>query len=545
MPDTHKTPWYRKEWLWLALLLVVEFILFDQVGAKHATRDLPRWNDQVQYLSEVYTRDLLAREQGLWTALRQSWVMPTAQGTLHDVWTTLVFAVTGPSRSAALSLNMLFFLGWQALCFVAIRRAFGSVHLAWAGAALLLCLRTLGVYEPGAPYDFRLDWMAAAWMGMACCAAYATDHFRKLKASLLFGACVGFCFGTRFITGTFFVLIYPALMLWISLWRRDAKALRNLVLSGLVTFIFVGPLFWINRESMLDYYYYGHYVGPESAIRNQNMHLWHGLSWIVVNTYDRHLGLPMLVVVAGGCLAFLALRFTAGKEARGTRPSLVPGILFTLCPLTVLLLHPQKSEVVLSVLIPGVIMLVIHLWAFLGATRERAEVERVTWALVAVSLGLFVAAMYHDPVHPEYRKDAGAVRSICARIFDNAHAGRLGRAPRIAVDYVSDTIDAQTLRVVNFEKTKKWEETEMTLPSGIETMPEPEVMKRLGNSDFVLLTIKADRPPLYPFDGQMESQREQHRHWCETHLRKIGDYRIHGRSVSLYQRHEIPDTAEK
>ena len=44
-------------WMWLAavLLMLGEFLLFDRMTSRHHSSVYPRWNDQIQYLTESYT----------------------------------------------------------------------------------------------------------------------------------------------------------------------------------------------------------------------------------------------------------------------------------------------------------------------------------------------------------------------------------------------------------------------------------------------------------------------------------------------------------
>src|SRR5262245_22012108 len=98
-----------RRWLFPALLLAlfaIEFILFDQFGSHRHTAVYPRWNDQIQYLSEAYTGYEYARVHGLAAGAWQTLVNPSAQGTLHDFAALFAFTIAGPSRSAALALNM-------------------------------------------------------------------------------------------------------------------------------------------------------------------------------------------------------------------------------------------------------------------------------------------------------------------------------------------------------------------------------------------------------------------------------------------------------
>ncbi len=195
--------------LTLCIVLATEFVLFDQVAARNHSWIYPRWNDQVQYLTECYTGWEFMKSHGFWAGLWQTLVNPSAQGTLHDSAGVLAFTVAGgPSRSALLALNMLALMAWQAAWFVAVVRTTGSRSLAWAAAALPLLLGWPWNGWAGSMADFRLDHFAMCSFGIAFAAALLTDGFRSWRWSLVFGVVVGLTLLVRFLTGTYFSLIF-------------------------------------------------------------------------------------------------------------------------------------------------------------------------------------------------------------------------------------------------------------------------------------------------------------------------------------------------
>ena len=67
----------------LGLLLLAEFLLFQRLNAESAWI-YPRWDDQVQYLTEAYRGYEYRLDHGFWAGIWQTWVHLSAQGTLHD-----------------------------------------------------------------------------------------------------------------------------------------------------------------------------------------------------------------------------------------------------------------------------------------------------------------------------------------------------------------------------------------------------------------------------------------------------------------------------
>ena len=530
------------EWLAFAVLLAAEFLLFDQVGAKHYTWIYPRWNDQIQYLSEAYTGFEYSRAHGLAAGLWHTLVNPTAQGTLHDFWALLVFQVAGPSRSAALAVNLLAFLAWQAAWFFAVRRVFGSRALAWTSAGLLLALASPWSGIQGSTTDFRLDWMAASAMGVTLAAALLTAGFRRRGWAVVFGTAVGVTLLTRFLSGTYFVLIFVALLLWTIAGPQRARRTASLLIAAAVALLLAGPLMWLSREEIVHYYWIGHFIGPESAIRNQNMGLWRSIVWLGESLACDHLGVLWLWAVGIATLALVVMTFWPRKSRPaaplGNSTNWFLAAVFLLAPAFVLVLHQQKSFVVVGILLPGAVLLVLTAWNALGARLP----PWVRAALAVFSLGLggsfFGQRMLANPHTPAFLVDARKVATLADTIFARARAAGLAR-PRVGTDHITDCLDGQVLRVICYERKHVWVSFDMTLPISIAEAPEADIMERLARSDFVFLS-DAGYVGIYPYDRQMRALHPRLRAWCDEHLRLVDRFQLFGRSMMLYQRREIP-----
>lgn len=524
-------------WVLLALF-VVEFAVFDQLGAHQHTKIYPRWNDQIQYLSEAYQGYEQARTQGFLSGLAATLTNPSAQGTLHDVYALLLFALVGPSRSAALAINVLALLAWQAALYLTLRRVATSPWLALLAALLPLSLAGPWRHDAGSAYDFRLDHLAMCTMGVTLCLALRTDSFRHRRWSVLFGLGVGMTLLTRFLTGTYFTVILLGLLLWAALGRERWQRLLNVALAAGAATALAAPLFWRNREWIWNYYWIGHYVGPESAIRNQNFGLGQSLNFLGHYLYLDHLGLWFVVFAA-------AITVVLGLPLRRTGPIAQPSAhwflpaLFIFAPLLVLTLHAQKSAVVLGIFAPGVIGLIAALWLHLGAMPRHPLLLPGT-ALLATALcaGFFLHRQQTDAYDPLGRSQLRRVTTFGPELAARAAAAGL-RTPRVAVDYITDALDAQVLRVTTYEKEQRWVPFEMTLPISIAEPTEAEVWSRLERSDFVFLTEHSPTD-YYPFERTLAPLRPRLHAWCRTHLLEVEHFTLLGRRMVLYQRREIP-----
>jgi hypothetical protein len=280
----------------LAAWLGAEFLLFDRIGAHWHTGIYPRWNDQIQYLTEAYTGYEYLLRHGFWAGLWGTLVHPAAQGTLDDCYAVLLFRLMGPSRSAALAVNMLAFLAWQGALFFAVARRTDSRRLAWVSFGLVLSLAGPWSAAYGSAVDFRLDHLAMCSMGVALAAALLTDRFRATGWSLVFGAATGLTLSTRFLTGPYFILIFGAGLAWTAAAPDRRLRLRNFALAALVALALAGPLLWLNRIWVYNYYWIGHFFGPESAIRNPHLNLPQSLAFVAGHLSADHLGLAFWIL---------------------------------------------------------------------------------------------------------------------------------------------------------------------------------------------------------------------------------------------------------
>lgn len=539
-------------WLWLLLgLFAAEFILFDQFGAHRYTGIYPRWNDQIQYLGEAYTGYEYARAHGFVRGLWQTLVNPSAQGTLHDFAALIAFSAAGPSRSAALALNVLALIGWQVALVLAVARAGGSRALGFAAAMLPLALSGPWQDIPGSAYDFRLDHLAMCAFGIAGAMAWCTDGLKSRGWSIAFGVAVGLTLLTRFLTGTYFVVIFVTLLGWSLCHPHRGRRVTNLLLAALVAAALAGPVCWLNREWVWNYYWIGHYIGPESAIRNSHLNLWRSLAFVVQQLAGRHLGIFFGGLALVGTIGFAVFRSGASAPIPGARYRLFLAATFLLAPALVLTLHQQKSEIVVSALVPGVVLLVVALWLrlapgrslpagdFPAPARARSHVHgSIAPGIAIAALAFFAVAQLRPANDAANRADFDRVALLADQIFARANAGGL-REPRIAVDYITDCLDAQVLRVFCYERHRVWVPFEMTLPISIAEPSEGEVMERLARSDFVFLSEEAPAGN-FPFDHKLAALRPMLRAWCEEHLRAVERFPLFGRRMVLYQRREIP-----
>ena len=82
------------------------------------------------------------------------------------------------------------------------------------------------------------------------------------------------------VTASFVRRLCAALLAWCLSGPQRARRCSHVLAAAAVAATLTGPIFWLNREWVWNYYYLGHYVGPESAIRNQNFGLWKSTEFV-------------------------------------------------------------------------------------------------------------------------------------------------------------------------------------------------------------------------------------------------------------------------
>jgi hypothetical protein len=523
------------------LLVALEFLLFDQVGAKHHTQIFPRWNDQVQYLTESYLTFEDAKTRGIVAALAQAIINPSAQGTLHDAAALLVFSVAGPSRSAALSLNMVAFLAWQTAVFWWCWRTTRVASFAFLAAGMLLLLRSPWMTAPGSAFDFRLDWFAACGLGISAVVAHATAGFRHTALSVLFGVVVGVTIATRFVTGAYFAVAFAALAIVCVAFAGSWKRLLNLLLSGFVSAALAGPVLWLNRTHLYNYYFVGHFRGPESGLRALGLSAAESFTWVLDRFFTTHVGAAflwtaaLLVIALAVCVVLCPVRpRDVGFAAVPERANVHMAFVFWAAPLLVLALHVQKTEQVLGAALGGFFLLIILLLRRLFLACAQPARLWISGTFVALAIGHYATGMWRSPHDPSVLRDARAVARV-ADYVAQAAANRGWSHPRLAVDRIVDGLDGQILRVVCYERSGRWIPFVMTLPTGIYEEKVELYWERLQHSDFVILTAEGDAGR-WPYDRQLAELRPQTHAWAEERLHKVESFEIAGARMMLFER---------
>jgi hypothetical protein len=532
----------RNHWALLGLLaaLGLEFILFWAGTARHYAWIYPRWFDQAGYLGSAYGGYADSRGRGFVAAAAAALARPSPQGALHPLLAGWAFAIAGPSRIAALGVNMVAFLALQAVTFATVRRLSGGWPLAWASLGLLAALAAPWSGGPGSATDFRLDWLAACTYGVALAAAVRGQGFRSAGWSALFGAAVGVVLLARYLTGVYFALIFLGASVAILAGRERRRRLVHLALAGACAAAVAGWSYWRNRALIYDYYWVGQFAGPEHALHDAHLGALAAAGWFAREVLGRQLGPAALAVAAG---AAAALWYFSGYPDRGPAAprsaradAWTMAALFFAAPALVLLLHPYRAAQVLVILVAPAAWLIVLAWIQL-ARRSTVRALRTVAAAVGLAGGVVLAhgvftAAYTPAEEHEYR----AVNALGDYLHFRAEEAGLGQ-PRLAVPWLLDGVGSPMFRVLGLERHGRLISYQGALPSGLFAADPGLVRSSLAASDFVCLVTRA--PPFFPFDRQMAAMLPENRQWCDDHLRRVGSLDEEGFAAVVYERRTL------
>jgi len=181
---------------------------------------------------------------------------------------------------------------------------------------------------------------------------------------------------------------------------------------------------------------------------------------------------------------------------------------------------------------------VLAAWFALGAYCPRAWRAACAAGIVAACAVYFVQRQRAPAYPPEFVAEARKVASLADTIYRRSREAGLA-SPRVGIDYITDSLDAQAIKLLCYERHHEMVDFSMTLPLGIVTEPESLLLQRLAQSDFFFLT-EAGPAGFWPYDLEMRQLLPRTRAWCQRHMRAVDHFPLSGRSMTLYQRPEIP-----
>ena len=263
--------------LWLIGVFAIEAAVFYWAMVNQYAPYFPRNFDQTGYYLNTY--ELIHRvEAHGWQSLVEALLQTHhATGLVFTVYGALLGLIIGPWRTAIISLNLIHFFALQLVLFNVVRDRTRNVELAWIAIALLLLCGTVFMTTgggAGAIYDYRIDFAAFCLYGIWVSLIVWSRTFRDTKRALIVGVVGIFLVLLRYFTVVYVAAIFGTLLLGFivaiktsgqPVGRRLAMLrVRNVLLSGSLTAIFVCPVLFLARNAIYGYYVVGHFLGEEN-----------------------------------------------------------------------------------------------------------------------------------------------------------------------------------------------------------------------------------------------------------------------------------------
>jgi hypothetical protein len=548
-------------WGLISVLLLFQWALFRQHVEREVAWFVPRHHDQAEYLLTSYQIHETLLSRGLLRGLGMVVQLPSANGLFLPLHGALLYFLLGVGRLSALTLNFLWFAGFQVALAGTLFWRTRRWSVALLGVGLLLTAGT-PLRDVGGLTDFRIDFVAFCLYGIFLCTVVRSRVFYSRRWSLAAGCAAATLALYRYIAS---VYLAGALgLFWIYLvvaaWRtRDAARRRALLrrfagttLCGLVVVATVAPFLFLNRQALWNYYVANHILGEERHIRAAECGVFStagSFLFYPASVWSDHAGPLFLFVAALGLVVALLLRRERPADDRSpnsstedTRLAWVFTGLCLLVPYAVLTMNVSKSPVVGSILVPSLVWLaLLPLLRTAGTQTGPSRIAGpvlVTLAALALCCGVGCYTLWacHRGIASEGRPDTERVMRLHEEIIRRCREAGLRRVV-LSTDTSHDFFPAHAVSVMALERHGLRLRVDQGLGNVLWATDEATALATLAESDFVILTSgRLSSHSVYPFDRSMRSLRARLREYCDQELVLLGEYPIFTDCARLYIR---------
>lgn len=548
--------------LLLVLLLLLELVSFYQLVTRDLANIYPFSFDQAAYLNDAYQSFEEMRNHGILAGLRNAWFTPgRPTGVLLQGEAALAFIFLGAGRTASLLVLFAHFALLQIILFAAFRRLSSGRSAPGLIAISLLLLSVSRYFSSGGLSDFRLDFPASCLYGISLAAFLCSDQFRDRRWSSIFGAALFALVATRFVAASYtgIAIVVSLAISRIANGRLSPqpglfrRALLVCSVSAFAIFVFV----LANARQLFEYYFYGHVVGPEKAIRAAEFGVADRMSALLFypkSLANDHLGLAFLVFA--GLLSILAIALReVPSESPSRESAMTPALRFAVAivwlaaPLALFSLDEAKSPVVASVMVVPCVVLIVLLYLSLSgsspgsiASPKLSRVQRWT-----ASVLIFVAVIFNLSQNTIRRqqlkiaKDATELYATVDEIAAGIQRNNLAQ-PKFATDFTHDYFSGRAVKVMIYERTGKLVDTVETLANSLMAIPKEAALDAVRKSDYALITVShpsTDNSPIYPFQKAMVAYRAELQAAASAQMIPVRRLSVADHVFQLFQRPNV------
>ncbi|AMV29430.1 hypothetical protein VT84_33860 [Gemmata sp. SH-PL17] len=535
-------------WVVVGALVAVELATLVSYARREIAWAFPGHYDQTAYITQTYRIVHDASDQGLFPAIRSHVAKSHATGILLPVQGALHCVVLGHDRVSVLSVNFAHLVLFQCALVATVLWLTRNWWVALAGFGSTLTLNTLFIATGGA-FDFRMDFTAFCLYGTLLCALVRSRVLLDARWAAAVGACASVVVLFRFITAVYIGGVLSAiaaglLVLWVARSDPDSRAqtarrLRGWAIATGLLVLVTWPVLIKQREAIKAYYVVGHITSSEKDIRaaEEGIRQWSDAAYYYPRSVVREHTGPAFWWVAGilGALGSLGFARASTSGCSGARRAAVlpVALLGFGVPFVVLNIGAIKSPVVGDVLLPGIIWAVLAPLIASAPRAPRWALSTGAGAALLLGTGTFLTHATTPSLYTKLGADGRRTMQLLRDVIDT-RAEKNFDAPEVFNDASTHDMTGLGLQVLEFEHSGRW--AEYGDGTSIFAESEEDILRRLERSDIVVLKGVPAGHFKYPYDEAMERMRPALRAYCEAHALKIGEYQIHGRTVTTYAR---------
>jgi hypothetical protein len=473
----------------------------------------PLYDDQGYYLRAAHEYFDYAQKNGFFRLLKAHFTHNAdalgfyPASSLHmSLLASFLFPIFGTARIGALSILL---LSWSLLLATAAF-VFNALGKSWNYSALVVRLflsAGFGFVGAGGMFDFRMDFPAACWSGIAMMlwCLFIERPSRKYAA---FASLVTFgLFFCRILTLTYWSLPLCLILAYVFIDRRKkvpkgySKVFPSIGFLAIASLIL---LFW-DRIFILNYYFTASLL--EAPIRNLSKGLYEGKASMFLyyfrSLWGEHLGYYVRLQGVLTCLAGVYLFLGSKVNKEGAPPSAIRKETFVfvfltgLWPLIVLTNQPNHASQVTGILVPPVIVgLGLLLVNWTQAVEKKVPQRFRGLAFLALITGFFFweqQLVISTPFQGQRRIDAIQFNSVLQEIALhelhplNPKINSVPALPQLAVlDWV-DGFNHNSVTLYDRERLGIKRSFEMELPRTIFKRTDVELLGSINKAKAIIV----------------------------------------------------------
>ena len=538
--------------IFLASLIVLEFLLFRAYALREILPYYPTNSDQTLYLYKSYAMFEMILNQGLRKAILMGPDM--ANSSLFTYQAAIFFLLTGATRFSALCLNFIYFAGLQLFGFYVIKTLTNRYSLAIIFIGFILMLKTTFLFAGGL-MDFRIDFMAMCLYGIYAASILKSEIFFNRKWVVVAAIIAVFAILMRYILAPYIALtLFIIFIRFLFSYRAESRRIVNMFLFSAINVIIVAPFLWLNHVNINSYYVAKQLLGSEKYVRAavQGVHnLKENLLYYPHSIVVYHLGLSTIITaIFFGVLLLLVRKFAKNKTAVSastqTRKTENFSVLFLglsiLVPVIVLTADISKSPVVAGVIDIPALLFFVYIYYLISDVKQNQSSPFSKLLMVFASLSFLIggatfASALGSHSYLYSRDNPKTISKMYMSIGNYAHSVQWQEL-HLGVDHVTEYLADKLVTVIYYDKTG----TFITVSgdrfgADITSITKSDALAALNSSDVYITNLSsypASPTDIYPYNIDMNKYRPELQQVAAQNMLNLGDFYFYNSHFRVY-----------